>query len=124
MVRIAAQAERAYFMLVREIVGDNEADALLVRSPVRTVGGVTVEALDMHPYVRIWMTERKELARVAKMALDAGVDAKRLELEEALADALMLAIRQGIADAGLPQEQAERVRESIGMRLAVLDRSA
>ena len=66
-------------------------------------------------------TANERLARVSKLASDAGVAERSLELDEAVVLRLAEAVRAALVEAELTPEQEVRAREALTRRLADLD---
>jgi len=73
-------------------------------------GTDTTRAAELNIWVKWWQTERTNLAKVAKMALDAGVEERRVRLAESQGALLADVIRRVLGDPELglsPQQQAQ-----------------
>lgn len=62
-----------------------------------------------------------QLARFAKMALDAGVAERRVRMAERTGETLASALEDALAEADLPPAQRLRVARAFSTRLAVLE---
>lgn len=80
-----------------------------------------IEGDQIHPLARALRDSRAQLASISKTAIDAGVDERRLQLDELLVARISGAVRAAMAEVQLTPEQEQRLREAIGRRLAALD---
>jgi|SRR5690554_3128654 len=69
----------------------------------------TTSAADLNVWIKWWQQERAQLARVAKMALDAGVEERRVKLAEQQGALLADVIRRILGDLDLTPEQQKKV---------------
>lgn len=95
-------AVAAYASLVKDL----EAPAVMTAFGPVTAAEIT-----------LWTKERDFHAKVCKMALDAGIDARRLALVEQDADQLYEAVREGLNAAGLNPAQEAKFREAFSAAL-------
>lgn len=73
-------------------------------------GTDTTRAAELNVWIKWWQQERANLAKVAKMALDAGVEERRVRLAESQGALLADVIRRVLGDPELglsPQQQAQ-----------------
>ena len=70
--------------------------------------------------VRVYGEERDRLARVAKAALDVGLDTRRVQLAEAQGRLVAVVIQGVLQDLGLSREQRALAPEVVRRRLAEL----
>ena len=112
MVQTSATAERAYSYLMQRDLNSG----ILV-----TVGSMAAGFHeDVHPYVRLWNEERDRLAKVAKMAIDAGVAERQVKIAEAEGQEVYRIVEDAINACGLDVSVANAMRIAIanGMRQA------
>jgi hypothetical protein len=93
----------------------------VVHGEVRTVPGPdgprTVEAgAVLNPWVKLYQEERDRLVRVAKAAIDTGVEERRVRLAERQAQQLAQLIRAILTDLGHDPAD-EQVRQVVRLRL-------
>lgn len=69
----------------------------------------TTSTADLNVWVKWWQQERAQLAKVAKMALDAGVEERRVKLAEQQGALLADVIRRILSDLELTPEQQQKV---------------
>lgn len=79
--------------------GGMESTEIMVTETVRSVG--------VNTWLALYQTERRHLVQVSKVALDAGIDERRVRLAENQGTLLVAAIRQILAALGLTTEQTE-----------------
>jgi hypothetical protein len=114
MVRVAAAAEQAYASLCSTL-GD-----ILVEAPVRIVGGITAIQLAAHPYLQLWNEERDRLAKVCKLALDAGVAERQVRIAEGEGGQIHDAMLGLLTDLGLDGEALLAAKRKAAARLRVM----
>ena len=90
---------------LRGLVGDDENR------------GRFITPLGMSVVVELYNEERDRLARYSKLALDAGIDERRLRVDEGRIVALGAAVDAAITDVGLDPEQREALRAALGRQL-------
>lgn len=78
------------------------------------------EAAELNVWVKWWQQERDRLARVAKIALDAGVEERRVRLAEQQGALLADVIRRILEDLELSPEQRSRVGEVVPRHLRLV----
>jgi len=88
---------------LREVESENEAGA-----GAPAVAGAFAAAVD-------------RLARIGKLASDAGIEERRLELDEVLLDRLAGALRAALSEVELTDDQREQLGASMRHHLATLD---
>lgn len=92
------------------VVGQIE-DKSLVWGEARSVtdgnGTQVVSQAGVNTWVRLWQDERDRLVRVSKTAIDAGVDVRRVELEQARVSMQAAGVRAGMDALGLGEEQRQ-----------------
>jgi hypothetical protein len=103
-----------------EVVGGLDKNQV-VHGITRTVqhpdGTRTVESrAAVNPWVKLYQDERDRLVRVAKAAMDAGVEERRVRLAEQQAQRLAAVIRAILTDLGHDLED-DRVRKVVRLRL-------
>jgi len=74
--------------------------------------------------LRQWTDERDRLARTSKMALDAGVDERRVKMAERYGEAIAALIQGILGDLTLNQRQQAAVPDVVRRHLLVLDGEA
>jgi hypothetical protein len=74
-----------------------------------------------HPLLRVYGESVDRLARISKIAADAGVEARRLELDELVVERLAGAVRAALAEVELTADQQTQLRESLTRHLSSLD---
>lgn len=82
------------------------------------------ESGQLHPTARAFVSELDRLARVAKTATDAGVEERRLQLDERRADLVAALLRAVVDDLDLSDEQRRRLPEIMRRHLPVLNGEA
>lgn len=73
------------------------------------------------PEVIAWMAAQKHAAQIAKMAIDAGIAERQVQLAERMAEMIAMAHEDAIADEGLPPEQAARIAQRFSAGLLKLE---
>lgn len=68
---------------------------------------VTVEEAGFHTWYKLYTTEREHFAKLTTMALKAGIEQRRIELEEQKADLVVVALKQIFAQLNLSKLQAD-----------------
>lgn len=81
-------------------------------------GKSTTHGAGVNLWVKLWQEERDRLARVCKLALDAGVDERRVRLAESQGAMIVDVIRATLVD--LDIEQTERVHEVVSRHLRAI----
>lgn len=81
------------------------------------MGTDTTWAAELNTWIKWWQTERVNLAKVAKMALDAGVEERRVRLAEQQGTMLASVIQAILADLHLSVEQQSLVGEVVPRHL-------
>lgn len=81
-------------------------------------GKSTTHGAGVNLWVKLWQEERDRLARVCKLALDAGVDERRVRLAESQGAMIVDIIRATLVD--LQIEQTERVHEVVSRHLRAI----
>jgi hypothetical protein len=76
---------------------------------------------ELHPAVRALDGAIDRLSRISKLAVDAGVEERRLELDELVVARLAEAVRAALAEVELSPEQHEQLRAAMTRHLAALD---
>jgi hypothetical protein len=89
------------------------------------IGGLTqtnLKTLTQSPsvWIEMYQEERRMLARVCKMALDAGVNERAVRVAEAQGEAFAGAIKAILADLGLSKEQQKLVPATVRKHLTLL----
>ena len=74
----------------------------------------------LHPMVRSLNGVLGELSKAAKMAADAGVEARRVAVDEATLDRLAGAIQQALGEVDLSHEQYEKLKGAMERHLTAL----
>lgn len=99
-------------------------DAVMVRAIELELGerdsllGVNrFDEVVVHPLAGMYREWTDSLARNSKLALDAGIDDKRLQLEMAKVMPIFDAVMEGLAESGLDAETEALVRGNIAKRL-------
>lgn len=69
---------------------------------------------------RALSAEAEKLARVAKVAADAGIEERRLALDSLVLDKIGGAVTRAIADAGLASADRKRLNDALRVRLTEL----
>jgi len=82
-----------------------------------TPGVDTTQSAELSVWVKWWQQERAALAKVSKLALDAGVEERQVRLAEAQGAKLAQVIRDILADLDLTPEQQQRVPVVVPRRL-------
>lgn len=83
--------------------------------------GKAVERTGLHPVLRALEASIDRYARVAKAAADAGVEERKVQLDELLVRQVAGAIRSALAEVQLSPEQEQRVREAVARHLQSLE---
>lgn len=73
------------------------------------------------PAVIAWMAAQKQAAQIAKMAIDAGIAERQVQLAERMGEMIAMAHEDAIAEANLPPEVAARVAERFSAGLLKLE---
>lgn len=109
---LLAEVDRSSMVVTAlgELVGDLETVAM------RNGQGNAVP----HVVLDLWNREREFHAKVCKMALDAGVDERRLRLVESQVERLFTAVTGALRELELDDEQQARFRSSLANRLRSL----
>lgn len=115
MVTVAATAEQAYARLLQD------EGAILTEVDYGKVGGVRVEP---HPLLKLWNEERDRLAKISKLALDAGVAQRQLKIAEGQATVMVDVVFAVIDGMGLQGDERDRARRMAALQLRVIDGSA
>lgn len=74
----------------------------------------------LHPTVRAFQSARDTLARHSKLALDAGIDERRVALVESMGQQVGAVLRRVIEDVDLSPSQQAQLRESMTRHLPTL----
>lgn len=125
MVRRAAAAERAYAMLIEYELGSGKCPTCFrprLDTPcehckssaavkegsilIRTGSHATGFRDEPHPYIKLWNEERDRLARFSKLALDARVTERQLEVLTEEAEVVVNVIIAVARDMGMDETQA------------------
>lgn len=80
-------------------------------------GTDTTRAAEVNVWVRLWQQERAHLVRVAKEAIGAGLEERRVRLAEQQGAMLAGVIKAILADLNLSPEQQAQVATVVPMRL-------
>ena len=75
----------------------------------------------LHPTIRALNSVLEQWQRAAKAAADAGVEQRRVELDEAVVERLAGAVRAALSEVALSDEQQAQLREALTRHLAGLD---
>lgn len=89
------------------VVGDIEAGSLVWGTQRSVTDGDEKSVTDVaaiNVWVRLWQDERDRLVRACKAAIDAGVDVRRVELEQARVSMQADGIRAGMDAVEMPEE--------------------
>lgn len=70
-------------------------------------GTAVTSVAGVNTWIRLWQDERDRLVRVSKVAIDAGVDVRRVELEQARVSMQAAGVRAGMDALGLEPGQRE-----------------
>lgn len=89
----------------------------VTRQSGETPGVDTTQSAELSVWVKWWQQERAALAKVSKLALDAGVEERQVRLAEAQGAKLAQVIRDILADLDLTPEQQARVPVVVPRRL-------
>ena len=109
-IRLAAgQVEYAQ----RRVAGLRDDDAF-----EETVGGRQLTA-----WVRVQQESMERLARFSKMALDAGVEERRVRLSERFGEAIASVLDGGFKDLGLSADQQRRAPDIVQRALLAMERT-
>lgn len=76
---------------------------------------------ELHIWVRAYHDDLDRLARFSKMALDAGVEERRVRAAERFADSFATALQGILGDLALTPEQQKRAPEIVRRHLIVLE---
>lgn len=76
---------------------------------------------DLHPTLRAFQAARDRLARHSKLALDAGIDERRVRLVESLGQQLGPILRDAIEEVDLSAAQRHQLREALARHLSTLE---
>ena len=79
------------------------------------------EAGNLHPTARAFRDARDTLARHSKLALDAGIEERRLKLVEGMAERVAMVLRLVVDELDLSPDQQLRLREAMTRHLPMLD---
>ena len=82
--------------------------------------GEALRGGDLHPTIRALNGVLEQLGKAAKQAADAGVEARRVAVDEATLDRLAGAIQQALAEVNLSAEQHEQLRGAMERHLTAL----
>jgi hypothetical protein len=82
--------------------------------------GKQLEEGHLHPTVRAFQMARDQLARHSKLALDAGIDERRVQLVESMGQQLGAVLRNVIEDVDLSPSQQSQLREAMTRHLSTL----
>ncbi len=109
MVQTAAWAERAYATVIERDL----ADRVLVE-----VGSDEAGYRDEpHPYLKLWNEERDRLAKMSKLAIDAGVQAKMIQVEVAKVELTAQALDAEMTAAGISDDMRFDILRGMARRL-------
>jgi hypothetical protein len=101
-----------------ELIG---GEAAWLQQKVRELEeGEQLQGVSRLQFARALSNAAERLAKVSKLAVDAGIDERRLALDALLLDRIDGAIRAAIADAGLGAEDADRLKAALGSRFREL----
>lgn len=85
-------------------------------------GAMQTAPTNEREWIGIWQAERKHLATVAKMCIDAGVDERRVSLAEKQSELMFMLINEAFDMLGLSKEQqaiVPKVMPALIRRLAI-----
>lgn len=130
MVRLAAGLVAFYARKHRELIKAEGEEALAVQHREEIVGsgkdadGYTVKTSTqtaLHLWGRLLEQAIDRAAKIAKLALDAGVEERRVRLAEQWGDELADLLRRVIADLGLDEQQLARAPEIVERNLRLIE---
>lgn len=98
-----------------------DADLLELGEEVHGVNGVQYIPTNESGWLKIYQIERAHLARICKLALDAGVAERQVRIAEGSAELMYQIITSAIKQLGLTEDQQNRVPEIMA---TVLTRAA
>jgi hypothetical protein len=81
---------------------------------------VTIKDAVPHVLVRMWGEERERHARFCKMALDAGIDERRVRIQEEQGVMMARVIAAVLDDLGLSRDQRQAANKAVGRHLRAL----
>jgi hypothetical protein len=73
------------------------------------------------PEVIAWMAAQKHAAQIAKMAIDAGIAERQVQIAERMAEQIAMAYEDAIADEDLSPEQVSRIAAKFSAGLMRLE---
>lgn len=120
--RLGVEIATDPFEALSQIVGILAGQVAFLQAKVREIDegeALTGEAL--HPTVRALNSVLEQWRAAAKAAADAGVEQRRVELDEAVVERLAAAVRAALAEVALSDEQAVQLREALTRHLTTLD---
>lgn len=104
----------AHVQWLRERVAEVEPNELVWGITKTEVGigaqgpvDMTVQEAGFSTWYRIYLTEREHFAKLTTMALKAGIEQRRIELEEQKAELVVVALKQIFAQLNLSKIQAD-----------------
>jgi hypothetical protein len=95
-----------------------------LRQEIGRAGDSAEQVFRREVLLRQWNDERDRLARTSKMALDAGVDERRIKMAERFGEAIATLIQGVLDDLALNKRQRAEVPEVVRRHLLVLDGEA
>lgn len=108
---------------IEVVLSDDYAILRAVRSEVeKLLTDEVVRHDDLHPLVRLLQEVGQRLAITGKLAADAGIDERRVAVDEQIAVAVAQVIRATLTDLGVPLD--ERAHQVIALRLAEVQMAA
>ena len=113
-VRLAAGAVAFYRTKISELESGIESDEW-------TSNDKAVAAIELSVWIEAYNEERDRLAKHAKLAIDAGIDARRIQIEEEKATLFAEALRAILGDLKLNPEQRQLVPGVVRKHMQVID---
>lgn len=108
-IELVLAEDHAVFQAVRAEVDKLQAHEIIRRA-------------ELKPIVRLLQQVGQRLASTGKLAADAGIDERRVAVDEAVAAAVAQVIRAALTDLGVPLD--ERAHQVIALRLAEVQMAA
>ena len=111
MVWLSSWQERIYAAKVSEELGEDWLTEVSY--------GVQGKRPEIHPWVKAWEASEERSAKFAKMAIDAGIAERQVQLTEEMAGTMATAIRAVVFDIDIRLEpwQQERILDGLSARL-------
>lgn len=117
-VRLAAGATAFYRSKIEDLEGE------LLSPDEWTATEAAAKSLELSVWVEAYNDERDRLAKHAKLAIDAGIDARRIQIEEEKATLFADALRAILGELKLTAEQRKLAPNIVRKHLMAIDAKA